>query len=248
MNKTVFVFILLLVISPKLFSQNLYNLIANNNYEGVKEYTGSLNVYNSHQTTPLMWAIYKSDLKMVKLLVSKGADAKMKSWISFDSYIAGSNFVLAARLGKIEILDYLLEMGYFNINEPEYKGYIKDLKCAWNALQTAAYSNNVKVISYLIKKGADINSLSETDANKTALLMAIEHGNIEAAMELINLGADVNIRDMFYNSSLEMAIERKEKGLVKAIYDKGFQFTEKRETELLNKLKKTFKVSSFEEL
>lgn len=231
-----------------MLSQSIYTLIADNDYDKVNEYKGQLNIYNSQHTTPVMWAIYKSDLKMVKLLVSKGADPAMKSWMRLDSYLPGSNLVLAAWLGKTDIIDYLVDNGYFDINEPEYKFYNKDLKCAWNALQTVAYSNNVEIVRYLVKKGADINALSETDANRTALLMAIDRGNINTAMELVKLGADVNIRDVYYNSSLEMAINRGEKELVKAIYNKGFKFTENRKDELQARLKETFKVGSFEEL
>lgn len=249
MKKRVLLFFSILFVSNHfIYSQNIYKLIANNDYEKVKEYTKPLNIYNRGYTTPLMWAIYKSDLKMVKLLVSKGANPEMRSWMKADSYLSGSNFVMAAWTGKIDILDYLLKEKFFKIDEPEYAYYNKDVRDGWNALHTAAFKNNIEVINYLVKKGADINSRTETNENKTPLLLAIHYENYDAAKELIRLGADVNIRDVFYNSSLELALNKRNKELVKLIYKKGFKFTENRKDEFELELKKHFNIDSFEQL
>jgi ankyrin repeat protein len=246
--KSLFIILTLLITSTSLYSQNICELISKNKYEEVEKYTKSLNVYAKSKTTPLMWAIYKSDLKMVKLLISKGAKPKMKSWLNSGSYIAGSNFVLAAWAGKIDILDYFLQNKYFDIDDLEYRSSNTELKNGWNALQTAAFSNKPEVIKYLVEKGAEIDAISESNSNQTALLMAINNGSFEAANELIDLGANVNIRDAAYTSSISLAIAKKQKELVKKIYKKGFKFTENRKDYYLESLKKYFNVDTFEEL
>ena len=246
--KNLLLFLIISVSSVFSYSQNIFTLIENNDYNRVKEYNKSLNIYNSDQTTPLMWAIYKSDIKMVKLLVSKGADPKMKSFLKDGNYLSGSNLVLAAWTGKEDILKYLLKKKYFTVDECEYEYYNREVKDGWNALHTAVYNNDTTIIRFLIKQGADINYLSEVDANKTPLLNAIRYDKIEAAVELIKLGADVNIRDEYYDSAMSIALEAGNRMLAKMIYNNGFKFTEKRKGKYLEAIKKMFNVDSFEML
>ena len=246
--KGLFITIIISVSSLFSYSQNIFTLIENNDYDKVKEYTKSLNIYNSEHTTPLMQAIYKSDLKMVKLLVSKGADPKKKSFLKVGNYLSGSNFVLAAWTGKIDILKYLLKKKYFTVDECEYEYYNKEVKDGWNALHTAVYNNDTIIIRFLVKHGADINYVSEVDNNKTPLLNALRYDKIEAAVELINMGADVNIRDEYYDSTMYLALETKNRKLVKLIYKNGFKFNEKRKERYLEIIKKMFNIESFEML
>lgn len=249
MKKITTLFILFVLINQS-FSQNIYELIEKNEYGKVKDYNKPLNIYNSSETTPFMWAVYKSDLKMVKLLISKGADPKMKSWlkysIKYTGYLYGSNFVLAAGENKIKILKFLLKKGYFSIDENEYNFYNRDIKNGWNALQWAAFKNNIEIIRYLIKQGADINSLTEVNDNQSSLLLALNYGKTEAAVELINLDADVNIRDVYDNSSIKFALDLKNRELVKLIYNSGFKFKGNEKTEYTLQLKKLFEIDSFE--
>jgi len=250
MKKITLTFIII-IISNIVFSQNIYKLIENNDYEKIKKYSKPLNIYNKDKTTPLMWAIYKSDLKMVKLLVKKGANPKQKSFHRNNSWLCGSNFVMAAWTGKIEILDYLLRKKHFKIDEAEYGYKNNDIRIGWNALHTAVYNNQIEIIKYLIKNNADINAAAETSENKTPLLLALYNDNIEVTKLLIELGADVNKRDANYNSALDFTLDnssKKTRKMVKLIYQKGFKFTENRKQEYLLQLKKYFNINSFEEL
>jgi len=122
------------------------------------------------------------------------------------------------------------------------------VKDGWNALHTAVYNNDTIIIRFLVKHGADINYVSEVDNNKTPLLNALRYDKIEAAVELINMGADVNIRDEYYDSTMYLALETKNRKLVKMIYKNGFKFTEKRKERYLEIIKKMFNVESFEML
>lgn len=159
------------IISIEVNSQNLYNLIKENNYDEVKKYTKDVNVLLDNEVdnlskdiffpieneaTPLMYAIYLSDLKMVKLLINKGANPQKKGIIPFsykdEKFSYGSCLVIAAGEGKLDILKYLLKLG-IPVDEKE-----NESKFGWTAIQWASVKGNTKIVKYLIKKGAKVNS------------------------------------------------------------------------------------------
>jgi uncharacterized protein len=206
--------------------QDLFELIKHNNYKGVKAYSDAVNLRDSNQAPPLMWAVYTSDLKMVKLLVKKGADKNMKGWILFkDSltkfdFIYGSCLVTAAGENKLNILKYFLRKQDIPIDDREII-LTESKENGWTALQWAAVRGNNRIAKYLIRHGADINAISENDFNQTPLLFAINFKNIKTAKLLIRLGADVNQGDLFGVSPLTYALEIQSKELVKYLVQHG---------------------------
>lgn len=213
-------FFLLGFVSVNAFSQSIFDYVTQNNYEAVKSYTGNVNVRDTNMATPLMWAIYKSDLKMVKLLISKGADPKLKGWIKFQDTVLNGYFIygnclsVAAGEGKLDIVKYLIKKQKIPVDDREINFYQADKKInyqagkenGWTALHWAAVKGQVDVIKYLVKKGADINAVAETHDNATPLIFAIMFKQKDAAMELINLGADINKSDAKKLNPLDYAM------------------------------------------
>nr|WP_247687457.1 ankyrin repeat domain-containing protein [Pseudoalteromonas luteoviolacea] len=77
----------------------------------------------------------------------------------------------------------------FNINEKNEKG--------WSPIIVAAYHGSLDVIAYLVENGADINDINN---NGTSVFMyaknfALKSFNREYLEKLIDLGADVNLKD-----------------------------------------------------
>ena len=205
-----------------LSAQDIFEFVKNNNYRAVKKF----NRVDDFKATPVMWAVYKSDLKMVKLLVKKGADVKQKGWIQFiDStlmieFMYGSCMVAAAGENKIDILKYLIKKKDISVNDKEINLYDK-IENGWDALHWAAAKGNNEVILYLIKQNVNIDAEAETDFNQTALHFAIRYGKPSTAKLLIDSGADINKKDNYDNSPLMYAMHYKDRATVKYLIKKG---------------------------
>lgn len=91
----------------------------------------------------------------------------------------------AASLGDLSEVKTLLQSGV-PVNSKDARGQ--------TALYYAIQSKNVELVRYLVQQGADINAKSSTDAPLT-LAMDRALGDPQVALELINDGADVNIKD-----------------------------------------------------
>ncbi len=247
------VIIVLLVLVQPLSAQKIFDLIRNNDHAGVKEYEGSVNLRDSDKATPLMWAVYLSDMKMVKLLIKKGADISMKGWIPFTDteskfeFIYGSCLSIAAGEGKKNILKYLVEKQKISVEDKEINLY-QNIDNGWNALQWASVKGQNKLVEYLVKKGANIDAPAQTDLNQTSLILAMIFGHAETAILLVKLGADVNQRDDYGVSPLTYAFELQNRELVKILLQKDATFRNAGEETIEDLLQDYFGVDKIEDL
>lgn len=74
-----------------------------------------------------------------------------------------------------------------------------------NALIRAIWAKNLKVLKYLISKGANINKVD--NEGNTALILAAEYGKLEAVKVLVESGANVNLRNNSGYTALEISKE-----------------------------------------
>ena len=81
-------------------------------------------------------------------------------------------------------------------------------------LVIASYQGNLKLASYLIKKGANVNQLSGIQ-KKSPLLFALEHGAFKLVALLLSNGADIKVKDCNGNSVVDYAYELLTKGIEK---------------------------------
>jgi len=144
--------------------------------------------------TPLMSAAYLNDMDIVLFLLNKGADidAVVEETPNF-SRPPGATALqasLASRLGRndgFQTFHLLLHHGAAtNVPITAPRGST-DLVCA-------VRTGNMKIVQYLLTRGADVNAPPAKFYGRTALQAAAEHipANVDLVRLLIEKGADVN--------------------------------------------------------
>ena len=139
---------------------------------------------------PLVGAVLNHQPQVVQLLKSHGADLH-----TLDS--AGDNFAIyAARFGQLFELERLIDAG-LSVN-------------ACNANKEslfwiAAQSNQIEVLKFLQRRGADIQMTSEEEGRRPLHIAAI-HGHVEVIKTLALFKDDVNALGSLHESPLSYAI------------------------------------------
>jgi ankyrin repeat protein len=216
--------LLFVLISFKIDAQDLFRLVRSNDHESVNSWNDLVNLRDTNNATPLMWAAYSADLDMVKLLVKKGGDIRQKGWILFKDTVTnyemiyGSMMAIAAGENKMDLMKYLLRKHNIPIEDKEINFY-ENKENGWTALQWAVVKGNNDMVRYLVKHRADINAPAETDMNQTPLILAINFNRVATAKLLVELGADVNIKDDFGAAPLNYAFLTKNRELVRFLVD-----------------------------
>uniref|UniRef100_A0A8C8IX91 Ankyrin repeat domain 52 n=1 Tax=Oncorhynchus tshawytscha TaxID=74940 RepID=A0A8C8IX91_ONCTS len=135
------------------------------------------------------WCQFRRHLEIVKLLVSRSADAMCRDKRGYTPLHA------AAASGQIEVVKYLLRLGS-EIDEPNTFGN--------TALHMACYTGQEAVANELVNRGANVNQPNQRGC--TPLHLAAVSTNGALCLELlVNNGADVNMQSKEGKSPLHMA-------------------------------------------
>lgn len=122
----------------------------------------------------------------LKFLLERGAD--FSSRIAIDDASSGyTPLHLAASMGRLGSISLLLEWG-FNIEER-----CADDDCSCTALMAAAWSGQSSAVKLLLEKGAGIDQRDTSD--RTTLGRSVISGKLEAAVILIDYGANLEAKD-----------------------------------------------------
>ena len=150
-------------------------------YPYINRYEGDS--FNIGGATPLMFAIFKGNARIVKQLIDKGANVKARD------NEGTSVFLYACGFGDGNIIRMLLVRDRTLVNDKTPNSNI-------NGLHYAASLNNLETINFLIK---NVNmNINDRDLNGcTALYYAAYHGKKEAYNLLIKLGANKDIGDNY---------------------------------------------------
>lgn len=133
--------------------------------------------------SPLTVAILRKDVKMVRFLLSKGANANDTYWLPPETVLAR-----AAKLPSLEIMKLLLEHG------AKIEGS--------RALVGAAEGGNIDAATVLLAHGADINEVFRwdlwdddlaMDTIGTALYIAVKHDQADFVQFLLERGARTDL-------------------------------------------------------
>lgn len=168
-----------------------------------------VNVVAGDGATPLVWAGQGDKTgEIVSLLLKKGAkiDAENKLGTSaFDN--AARSYCTSKNSPSIEVLEILADHGA-DVDNPipdgEAKGYTN--------LTTAIVWNKIKLVRFLIDRGADINFVA-ADGN-TPLMLACREGNLAMVNLLIVSGATTEAVNNNGETALQLAEKNKHEEIV----------------------------------
>ncbi len=135
-------------------------------------------------------AIGQNDLVAVKTFLEQGTDVNQKDGNG------DTPLTLAARSGRLAIVDLLLEHGA----NPNLSGRGMPLDVIISSNDKVAEANDEAIVRALLKKGADANY-----SNSLPLRLAVSNGKVNIVKLLIQNGADVNAKDGLGNSVLALA-------------------------------------------
>lgn len=142
---------------------------------------------------PLSHSVFHDNIKMVKLLLKKGADPNMKT-LWGDTLLTAAAGQNNARKNNIEMFRLLLERGA----DPNLHGDA--------LLASAVYQNNIELTRLLLENGADPNIGYKYGS--IPLLKAVEQRGIGIIKVLLKSGADVNVTDKTGKTPLMAAASR----------------------------------------
>lgn len=182
-----FLFFPLSFLNSQSLDDQLFEAVKANDFEKVKilvEQGVNVNVVDKDGGTVLMWATYKSDLRMVKYLIERGADYKRN--IVYPFYITGewyfsSLLSIAVQKNNMEMLKYFIDSCKIDINESGIDAKFNNTgKTKYTALHCAVNNSLKDFVIYLLDNGADFN-LHDLKENLTPLDLAIKSQNFKIA-------------------------------------------------------------------
>ena len=164
-----------------------------------------LNKIDSQRMTALMWAAQCGHEAVVRLLLEKGANTKMKD------KNRSMALHLAADFGHEAIAQRLLLEKGVNINARDFRGE--------TILSKAAEHGYEAVIHLILRKRVDIEVRDYFGG--TALMKAISSGQKAIAQLLLEKGANIEAQDYRGQTALMKAAKAKQKAIAKLLLEKG---------------------------
>jgi ankyrin repeat protein len=168
---------------------------------------------NHHRRTPLHHAAAKNRLRLVQLLLKLGADPNATDASGATALTTATQeladpaiaSVLLAAGGRLDVLT-AINLGRYGeaaamlLDDPARIGpQGRDTI----ALHLAVSKRNLVAVQWLLAHGVDVNAKRLMwDCNHTALHMTAESGAVDIARLLLDAGADPNIRDDKFNSTV----------------------------------------------
>lgn len=143
----------------------------------------NVNATDHWGVTPIMFAAYANDIKLIQLLLSAGARVDM---------VDNDQRNLVFRTGNTEVLDLLIKAG----SDVNYQDIDGD-----TPLHNAVLFFSFNTVKFLIENGADINIANNSD--QTPIHYAAETGKIAKIRYLIKLGANIYNTDCLGLSALD---------------------------------------------
>ena len=134
---------------------------------------------NDGEQTPLLHSCQMGDLHLTKSLIEGGCNRDVVSKYGNNCLVVASNF------GHIDIVEYLIEIGFDMNWRNEADGF--------NAILVASEKGHLEIVKYLDSIGCDINSKTNTNAN--CIYLASLHGHLDTVKYLISCGVDPNEKD-----------------------------------------------------
>lgn len=139
--------------------------------------------------TGLMIAAWSDNVKMMELLVARGAD------VNRANALGETALMHASWRGSANAVKWLLGKGAKVNSDP----------MRWSALHYAAFAGHGAIADLLLKNGADINARSTNGSS--ALMMAVYEGHEPVVKQLLARGADRSVKNDRGDGALEWAFK-----------------------------------------
>lgn len=151
--------------------------------------------------------------EMAKTMINHGADIKAED-IFYALHAAGH---ISNKNNDISILELMIQRG-INLNMEDSSGYCP-------LIVGAVEQWNPDVIRLFVNSGADINKAGGfRHVEETALLKAVDSGDLKKVKLLVELGADVNkkvVRDKETISPLKLALKKSHPAITQYLLQHG---------------------------
>ena len=206
----------------------------------IEECNANVNVRDCWSTPMLYCAIKSENLELVKYLIEHGADINLhgsddNSMVHRAAFYGADNIskyiieqqndpkqfydkdgvpmvINAVKYERLDILQHLMKKPFININEVD-----KDNK---TALYYAFYRDNPKILDYLLKNGADINTEGVT--GQKILTEAIKQNNLDFVKYLTETKhVDINNVNEHNHTPIYTAVRKNNIEIVKYLATKG---------------------------
>jgi Leucine-rich repeat (LRR) protein/signal transduction histidine kinase len=150
-------------------TDDLWQAVKNNDILQAQEAIskgGDVNAQDEKGAPILWWAVLQGKIPLVKYLIEKGANYQaQKGSISCGNQCFYGNLTgIAAGENKLELLQYLIEELKVPVDDKEWyqekNGFV-----GWTALQWSLNREFYPITSYLLKKGASLESVDKTDSD-----------------------------------------------------------------------------------
>jgi ankyrin repeat protein len=171
-----------------------------------------INIKSTLGTTALMFITDFGNIELLKYMVSKGGNLKQDE---------AKLLILATQKSRLDILKYLVDENYLNVNAKDEEGK--------TAFIQACMTANMETIKYLLDKGADINAKNDTWDNQyhaislygTPLMHAVALGRMDVMNLLIEKGAKIDEKTNKGNTALTVALECAQFDAARLLVEKG---------------------------
>ncbi|KAJ3537219.1 hypothetical protein NMY22_g5684 [Coprinellus aureogranulatus] len=166
----------------------------------IKEEAGSPSVLGTGPTadgsifecgTPLAFACYRNDVKLVTRMLECGADPNLEGGVY------GSAIQTACSYGLHEVVNVLLKHGA----DPNVPGGLYG-----SALHACVFWAETACAGALLEHGADVNIRGEYDSGDTPLHSACCKGCTDLVELLLDFWADSTIKDQYGRTALQVAV------------------------------------------
>lgn len=155
-----------------------------------EDFVSFINAKSKKGYTALLYASYRGNIKLIKLLIENSADIYCKN-------NSGLNVVhMAAQGNQPTSLYYFLCKYHFDFNSIDRTGS--------TPLHWACYYNSEKVIRFILCIDSE-NVNAQNNDGFTPLHLAIMCGNLKSIKKLLLRGADISIENNDHKSAVDIA-------------------------------------------